>query len=138
MLNVVDEFTRECLANKAAGKLKATDVIETLADLFITRGVPEHIRPDQGPEVVAKAVQRWITAVGAQSTSIERGSPWENGDVERFNGKLRDELLAGFFTRALPIAAWTFDGRRAVIIDGDTLALKTERVRLINCSGHGA
>jgi putative transposase len=95
MLNVVDEFTRECLAIKVARKLKAADVIETLADLFIAHGVPEHIRSDQGPEFVAKAVQRWIAAVGAQTAYIERGSPWENGYVESFNGKLRDELLAG-------------------------------------------
>jgi putative transposase len=95
MLNVVDEFTRECLAIKVARKLKAIDVIETLAALFITRGVPDHIRSDQGPEFVAKAVQRWIAAVGASTAYIESGSPWENGYVESFNGKLRDELLSG-------------------------------------------
>jgi putative transposase len=68
-------------------------VIEVLADLFIARGVPVHIRSDQGPEFVATAVQGWITGVGASTAYIEKGSPWENGYVESFNGKLRDELL---------------------------------------------
>jgi IS30 family transposase len=78
-----------------ARKLKAADVIETLAALFITCGVPEHIRSDRKPEFVAKAVQGWIAAVGARTAYIERGSPWENGYVESFNGKRRDELLRG-------------------------------------------
>jgi transposase InsO family protein len=95
MLNVVDEFTRECLAIRVARKLKAADVIELLADLFITRGTPEHIRSDNGPEFVAKAVQGWIAAVGAKTAYIAPGSPWENGYIESFNGKLRDELLRG-------------------------------------------
>jgi transposase InsO family protein len=95
MLNIVDEFTRECLAIKVARKLKGADVIELLADLFITRGTPEHIRSDNGPEFVAKAVQGWIAAVGAKTAYIARGSPWENGYVESYNGKLRDELLRG-------------------------------------------
>ncbi len=95
MLNIVDECTRECLAIKVARRLKGADVIELLADLFITRGTPEHIRSDNGPEFVAKAVQGWIAAVGAKTAYIEGGSPWENGYVESFNGKLRDELLRG-------------------------------------------
>ena len=95
MLNVVDEFTRECLAIKVARKLKGADVIELLADLFISRGLPEHIRSDNGPEFVAKAVQGWIAAVGAKTAYIAPGSPWENGYIESFNGKLRDELLRG-------------------------------------------
>ena len=69
------------------------DVIETLADLFLLRGVPAHIRSDQGPEFIAEAVKSWIGAVGARTAYIERGSPWENGYVESFNGRLRDELL---------------------------------------------
>ena len=95
MLNIVDEFTRECLAIKVARKLNSMDVIETLADLFLLRGVPAHIRSDQGPEFIAEAVKGWIGAVGAQTAYIERGSPWENGYVESFNGRLRDELLNG-------------------------------------------
>ena len=100
MLNVVDEFTHECLAIRVARKLKAIDVIDVLSDLFILRGVPGHIRSDNGPEFVAKAVQAWITGVGAKTAYITPGSPWENGYVESFNARLRDELLNGeiFYT----------------------------------------
>jgi len=100
MLNVLDEFTHECLAIRVARKLKSIDVIEVLSDLFILRGVPGHIRSDNGPEFVAKAVQDWITAVGAKTAYIAPGSPWENGYIESFNARLRDELLNGeiFYT----------------------------------------
>jgi putative transposase len=100
MLNVLDEFTHECLAIRVARKLKAIDVIDVLSDLFILRGIPVHIRSDNGPEFVAKAVQEWIAAVGAKTAYIERGSPWENGYIESFNARLRDELLNGeiFYT----------------------------------------
>ena len=100
MLNVVDEFTHECLAIQVARKLKAIDVIDVLSDLFILRGIPGHIRSDNGPEFVAKAVREWIAAVGAKMAYIEPGSPWENGYVESFNARLRDELLDGeiFYT----------------------------------------
>ena len=70
-------------------------MIDVLSDLFILRGIPGHIRSDNGPEFVAKAVQEWITAVGAKTAYIAPGSPWENGYVESFNGRLRDELLNG-------------------------------------------
>lgn len=93
LLNVVDEFTRECLAIRVGRKLGSADVIDVLADLFITRGVPAHIRSDNGGEFTAHAVKGWITGVGAKTAYIEPGSPWENGYVESFNGKLRDELL---------------------------------------------
>ena len=95
MLNVIDEFTHECLAIRVARKLKAVDVIDVLSDLFILRGVPGHIRSDNGPESVAKAVQVWIRAVGAKTAYIAPGSPWENGYVESFNARMRDELLNG-------------------------------------------
>jgi putative transposase len=95
MLNIIDEFTRECLAIRVARKLKGTDVIDILTDLFILRGVPGHVRSDNGPEFIAKAVQAWITAVGAQTAYIAPASPWENGYIESFNSKLRDELLNG-------------------------------------------
>jgi transposase InsO family protein len=95
MLNVLDEFTLECLAIRVDRKLKSTDVIDVLSDLFILRGVPEHVRSDNGPEFVAKAVQDWIAAVGAKTAYIEPGSPWENGYIESFNARLRDELLDG-------------------------------------------
>jgi putative transposase len=95
MLNVIDEFTHECLAIRVNRKLKAVDVIDVLSDLFILRGVPGHIRSDNGAEFVAKAVQEWITAVGAKTAYIAPGSPWENGFIESFNARLRDELLDG-------------------------------------------
>ncbi len=95
MLNVIDEFTRECLAIRVDRKLKSTDVIDVLSDLFILRGVPGHVRSDNGPEFIAKAVREWIAAVGAKTAFIEPGSPWENGYCESFNSKLRDELLNG-------------------------------------------
>jgi len=100
MLNIVDEFTHECLAIRIDRKLKSVNVIDTLSDLFIFRGVPEHIRSDNGPEFVAKAVQEWIAAVGAKTAYITPGSPWENGSIESFNARLRDELLDGeiFYT----------------------------------------
>lgn len=95
MLNIVDEFTRECLAIRVARKLKSADVIDVLSDLFLIRGVPAHIRSDNGPEFVADAVQKWIGLVGARTAYITPGSPWENGYVESFNARLRDELLNG-------------------------------------------
>ena len=93
-LNVVDEFSRECLAIRVGRKLGSTEVIDVLTDLFITRGIPAFIRSDNGPEFVATAVKAWITGLGARPAYIEPGSPWENGYVESFNGKFRDELLA--------------------------------------------
>jgi putative transposase len=95
MLNIVDEFTREALAIRIDRRLRSTDVIDTLADLFILRGIPGHIRSDNGSEFIATAVRNWIAAVGAKTAYIEKGSPWENGYIESFNGKLRDELLNG-------------------------------------------
>ncbi|WP_291688917.1 IS3 family transposase [Bradyrhizobium sp.] len=95
MLNVIDEFTHESLAIRVARRLKSIDVIDVLSDLFILRGVPGHIRSDNGPEFIAKAVQDWIAAVGAKTAYIMPGSPWENGFIESFNARLRDELLDG-------------------------------------------
>jgi putative transposase len=93
MLNIIDEFTRECLAIRIDRRLDSTAVIDVLSDLFILRGVPGHIRSDNGPEFIAKAVQNWIGAVSAKTAYIGPGSPWENGYCESFNSKLRDELL---------------------------------------------
>jgi transposase InsO family protein len=95
MLNIIDEFTRECLAIRIGRKLNSSDVIDILSDLFILHGVPGYVRSDNGPEFVAKAVREWIAAVGAKTAYIEPGSPWENGYCESFNAKLRDELLNG-------------------------------------------
>ena len=94
-LNILDEFSRECLAIRVRRKLNSTDVIDMLTDLFILRGVSDYIRSDNGPEFVAEAVRKWIDAVGAQTAYIEPGSPWENGYIESFNARLRDELLNG-------------------------------------------
>lgn len=100
MLTVIDEFTHESLAIRVARKLKSTDVLDVLSDLFILRGVPEHIRSDNVLCFVAKTVQEWIRAVGAKTAYIAPGSPWENGFIESFNARLRDELLNGeiFYT----------------------------------------
>ena len=95
MLNVIDEFTRECIAIKVSRRLKAVDVIDVLSDLFILRGIPGHICSDNGLEFIAKALREWITTVGAKTAYIIPGSPWENGYCESFNSKLRDELLDG-------------------------------------------
>jgi transposase InsO family protein len=100
LLTVVDEYTRECLAILVARRITSHEVLMTLADLFLEYGVPEHIRSDNGPEFVAKAVRGWLADLGVTTLFIEPGSPWENGYIESFNGKLRDELLNGeiFFT----------------------------------------
>ena len=111
MLNLVDEFTRECLAIRVARRLKSVDVIEMLAELFMLRGVPGYIRSDNGPEFIADAVQEWIDALGAKTAHMAPGSPWENGYVESLNARLRDELLNGemFYTLREPqvvIESW--------------------------------
>ncbi len=97
---MLDEFTRECLEMRVKRKLNSTDVVDTLTDLFILRGIPAYIRSDNGPEFVAQAVRDWIKAVGAKTAYIEPGSPWENGYCESFNARFRDELLNGevFYT----------------------------------------
>ena len=112
MLNVIDEFTRECLAIRIDRKLKSADVIDVLSDLFILRGVPGHVRSDNGPEFIAKAVREWIARVGARTAFIEPGSPWENGYCESFNSKLRDELLNGEIFYSLAEARIVIEGWR--------------------------
>jgi len=93
ILSILDEYTRECLAILVERHITSQDVIDQLYDLFLLRGVPEHIRSDNGPEFTSKAVREWLTRVGVKTLFIEPGSPWENGYIESFNGKLRDELL---------------------------------------------
>ncbi len=95
ILVIIDEYTRECLAMRVARRITSGEVLEVLYELFLLRGVPEHIRSDNGPEFTAKAVRRWLNRVGVKTLFIEPGSPWENGYVESFNSKLRDELLNG-------------------------------------------
>ena len=92
-LTLIDEFTRECLAIDVGRSLTSEDVLERLSDLFIHRGTPDFIRSDNGPEFAAKRVRTWLEKVGVNTLFIEPGSPWENGYIESFNGKLRDELL---------------------------------------------
>ena len=100
LLTVVDEYTRQCLAIVVERRITSHDVLMTLADLFLTYGVPEHIRADNGPEFVAAAVREWLAELGVTTLFIEPGSPWENGYVESISSKLRDELLNGeiFYT----------------------------------------
>jgi len=93
ILNIIDEYTRECLKTKVNRKIGSQDVIDELFNLIIYRGIPEHIRSDNGPEFTAKAVRSWLNRLGVKTMFIEPGSPWENGYIESFNGKLRDELL---------------------------------------------
>ena len=93
MLTIIDEFTREYLTIDVARTLKSEDVLERLSDLFICRGVPKYLRSDNGPEFTANKVRDWLKHVEVQTLFITPGSPWENGYIESFNGKLRDELL---------------------------------------------
>jgi transposase InsO family protein len=95
LLTGVDEYTRECLAVRVERRITSHEVLMTLADLFLEYGIPEHIRSDNGPEFVARAIRDWLSDVGVTTLFIEPGSPWENGYIESFNGKLRDELLNG-------------------------------------------
>lgn len=93
MLTVIDEYTRECLAIHVKRKLNSQDVLYVLSKLFLLHGPPEHIRSDNGPEFVAKAVRHWLGRLQVKPAFITPGSPWENGYNESFNGKLRDECL---------------------------------------------
>jgi transposase InsO family protein len=95
LLVLLDEYTRECLAIRVARRLGSYEVIEMLAEVMLWRGIPEHIRSDNGPEFVAKELRKWLGKVGTGTLYIEPGSPWENGYCESFNGKLRDECLNG-------------------------------------------
>ncbi len=109
MLSVVDEFTRECLTIEVARKFKGKDVVKILKELFAIRGRPKHIRSDNGPELASKAVRRWLERSGVGTLFIEPGSPWENGYIESFNGKLRDECLNGELFLCLAEAKYIVD-----------------------------
>ena len=93
MLTVIDEYSRECLAVVVERKIKSDDVLCYLTELFLKHGAPDHIRSDNGSEFTARAVRQWLDRLGVQTLYIEPGSPWENGYIESFNGKLRDEGL---------------------------------------------
>ena len=100
----IDEYTRECLAIRVERKLGANDIIATLTELFVQRSPPEHIRSDNGPEFCAEAAITWLKRLEVKTLFIEPGSPWENGYIESFNGKLRDELLNTEIFYTLPEA----------------------------------
>ena len=93
ILAVIDEYTRQCLAIDVGRKMNNESVMERLSDLFIRRGSPDYIRSDNGSEFTAKCIREWLDALGVKTLFITPGSPWENGYIESFNGKLRDELL---------------------------------------------
>lgn len=95
ILNIIDEYTRECLASHVARRIRSQDVILILADLFLKHGIPKHIRSDNGPEFIAKKLVAWMKSLEVQPLFIQPGSPWENGYCESFNGKMRYELLDG-------------------------------------------
>ena len=98
-LSIVDEHTRECLALEVSRSMKAKDVVDIVSQVMLIRGVPGHIRSDNGPEFIASALRRFVLAAGVTTLYIEPGSPWENGYAESFHGRLRDELLnAELFT----------------------------------------
>lgn len=100
ILTLIDEYTKEALAVYPARRIRANDVIDILADVMVERGIPEYLRSDNGPEMIAKVLRNWLARVGTKTAYIMPGSPWENGYCERFNGKLRNELLDGeiFYT----------------------------------------
>ena len=93
ILNIIDEYTRQCLAVLVKRRITSQEVIDKLFELFILRGIPKHIRSDNGPEFTARAIRKWLNKIGVKTLFIEPGSPWENGYIESFNGKMRDELL---------------------------------------------
>jgi len=93
VLTVLDEFTRESLAIEVARSIRAKDVIRVLEYLFLVRGAPEFIRSDNGPEFIADAIKKWLKKNHVETLHIERGSPWQNGYIESFNGRFRDEVL---------------------------------------------
>jgi len=109
MLVVLDEFTRESLAIEVAWSWTARQVVDVLGYLFAVRGAPEHIRSDNGPEFVARAVTRWLYRAGVNTLFIAKGSPWENGYVESFNSRFRDELLNRELFTGLEDARWVVD-----------------------------
>lgn len=92
-LSIVDEFTRECLVLEVDRSITSEGVIDVLRELLLIRGAPEHIRCDNGPEFIARAIGDYLSSANASIKPIAPGSPWENGYAESFHGRLRDELL---------------------------------------------
>ena len=109
LLAVIDEYTRECLAIEVGRTFTSRDVKLTLQYLFAIRGAPEHVRSDNGPEFIAQEIRHWLDRASVDTLYIQKGSPWENGYVESFNGKLRDELLNRELFLSLPEARYVLD-----------------------------
>jgi transposase InsO family protein len=95
ILNIIDEYTRECLASIPRRSWRNNDVIEVLAGLMLIKGTPEYLRSDNGSEFTAKRIREWLSGAGVITAYIEPGSPWENGYIESFNARMRDEFLNG-------------------------------------------
>jgi hypothetical protein len=119
ILNIIDEYTRECIASYVARRIRSQDVILVLADLFLQRGCPKYIRSDNGPEFIAKKLQHWLNDLKVKPLFIQPGSPWENGYCESFNGKMRYELVNGeifysLFEAKVIIEKWRkhYNGKR--------------------------
>jgi putative transposase len=119
LLTVVDEYTRECLAIAVRRRSTSREVQEVWSELFLRRGCPTHIRSDNGPEFIARMLRQWYERLALAPLFIAPGSPWENGYVESFNGKLRDELLNGELFYTLHEAR--------VIVEGWRQRYKTQR-----------
>jgi transposase InsO family protein len=109
MLVVLDEYTRECLAIEVARNFRGADIVAVLDELTAIRGAPVHLRADNGPEMISKAVKAWCAESGTGTLYIDPGSPWQNGIVESFNGRLRDELLSSEIFDTLAEARYLID-----------------------------
>jgi len=130
MLNIIDECTRECLAIHIGRQIKAADVLYHLSELFIQRGAPDFLRSDNGSEFTAQMVRGWLHRLGVQTLFIEPGSPWENGYIESFNGKLRDELLNGeIFDPILEQGSSRNNGESSTTRSGHTAPWHTDHRR---------
>ena len=110
-LTVVDEWTCECLAIDVAGSIRSKRVVDVLAKLISVHGAPRHLRSDNGPEFVSKAILNWVTEENIETAFIDPGKPWQNGANESFNGRFRDECLSLEWFRSRPearlvIEAW--------------------------------
>ena len=92
-MNVIDEYTRECLASHAAFRIRSEDVKNVLRGIMLTRDTPEYIRSDNGSEFIAKHLREWFSEMEISPMYITPGSPWENGYCESFNSRMADELL---------------------------------------------
>src|SRR5512146_270548 len=140
ILTLIDEYTRECLALRVARRLNSLEVIDTLADVMLGRGIPEHIRSDNGPEFIARALRQWLGKVGTRTLYIEPGSPWENGYCESFNGKLRDEFLNGEIFYSLKEAKVVIEQWRMhynQVRPHSSLGYRTPAPKTILPKGHG-